>query len=102
MTRLFQNMIGSMQVVENNMARIRCGWLKLAATAVFVLLCLGPMAFAQGSGLSLGHAIPMTSGSSQETTGIPIALPQAVAYDAAGNLYIADENGHVVLMVDTS
>ncbi len=102
MTRLFQHMIGSMQVVENNMARIRCGWLKLAATAVFVLLCLGPMAFAQGSGLSLGHAIPMTSGSSQETTGIPIALPQAVAYDAAGNLYIADENGHVVLMVDTS
>jgi hypothetical protein len=93
---------------DKDMARIGCDRTNLAATAVLLLLGLGLTAPAQQTGpnlenvVSLGRVRNGSNVSGQETTGLPIAFPEAMAYDAAGNLYITDGRGHVVLMLDTS
>lgn len=46
---------------------------------------------------TLGYA-----GDLAAATSANLALPTAVAYDAAGNLYIADANNHVIREVDTT
>jgi sugar lactone lactonase YvrE len=106
MTRFFRS---TMQLMENDMARTGCGGTKLAATAFLLFLGLSLTAPAQQRTVpNLENAIPLervrhgSNGSGQETTGLPIAFPEAMAYDAAGNLYIADAKGDVVLMLDTS
>ena len=97
-----------MHSLENKMASIRCGGTKLAVSIVLLLLGLSLTAVAQRTASILGNSIPLdraingSNSSGQETTGLPIALPEAMAYDAAGNLYIADAKGNVVLLLDTS
>ena len=91
------------------MRSIRCGRTKFAVTAVLLLLGMSLTALAQQTGPKLERAVALSNvsngwgqGSGQETTGLPIALPEAMAYDAAGNLYIANTSGHVVLMLDVA
>ncbi|MGA8541842.1 MAG: Ig-like domain repeat protein [Terriglobales bacterium] len=90
------------------MAGIRCSGAKLLAAAVLIWIGLGVAALARPSGPSLQNIVRLvqrsngSNGSGQESTGFPIALPEAMAYDGAGNLYIADAAGDVVLMLDTS
>lgn len=89
------------------MASSQCGGTKRAAAAVLLLLSLNLTALAQSTVSNLKNAIlwgRANNGSNpgQETTGLPVVLPEAMAYDSAGNLYIADAKGNVVLMLDTS
>jgi len=88
-------------------------WLRFMVAAVCVsaaFLC--GSAFAQGPVLSIqpaktvqplaGNGTQGYSGDMAAATGATLAAPSAVAYDAAGDLYIADSNNHVVREVDTT
>ena len=52
--------------------------------------------------LLLAHSCFARAQTEVEATTIPIALPAGVAYDAQGNLYIALENDHKIIKVDTA
>ncbi len=56
------------------------------------LICLAQLFFAPGLALAQTSAVPARS--------VPLLLPSAIAYDAAGNLYIAERQRHSVRKVD--
>ena len=49
-----------------------------------------------------GTGVPGYTGDNGQATAATLADPAAVAYDAAGNLYIADANNHVIREISTS
>jgi sugar lactone lactonase YvrE len=55
--------------------------------ALFLMLCL---------------ASPLTAAAQTSALAIPLILPSAIAFDAAGNLYFAETANHVIRKVDTT
>ncbi len=60
-----------------------------ALTAAFALASMTQCLFAQN-----------TPASGIEATAAPLSLPAGIAFDASGNLYIADLNDHIIRKVD--
>lgn len=70
--------------------RLKLHWLAIGL-ATFAALFAGSRVYAQGSPISNVQAITA-----------PLAAPAQVAYDAAGNLYIADLNNNVIRKVNVA
>ncbi len=56
--------------------------------------------FVLGAATSLAHALGQTA--SVSAVSVPLLLPSGVAYDASGNLYVAETQAHRVRKIDTS
>jgi len=101
-------------VVMENDAVNREAWVKRcgAGVAVAATLLFGfPVLQAQGiltitpgrtANTTAGTGVVGYSSAPDSATSATLANPAAVAYDSAGNLYIADANNHVVREVSTS
>jgi sugar lactone lactonase YvrE len=84
-------------------------WRRAAFAGIAAIVTAGLMAqsgytqtAAQSSALAkLGKVRPqMTPQSGIQATTVPLALPAGIAFDAAGNLYIADLNDNIIRKVD--
>ncbi len=86
-------------------------WLRAAFAGMAVIVTAGLMAqsgYAQTSAQSgalakLGKVRPqLTPQSGIQATTAPLTLPAGIAFDAAGNLYIADLNDNIIRKVDVA
>lgn len=85
----------------------------LAFLALCALILISASSFANAQGvltITPGQTIATTAGTGSygsgasgiSPTNTALANPASVAYDAAGNLYIADSNNHVIRKIDTA
>src|SRR5947209_4476362 len=80
---------------------------KFAAARYVAMLCCVVSMYVHAQGIltvtpgraaatTAGTGTPGYTGDGGAATAATLAAPSAVAYDASGNLYIADRNNHVV------